>query len=248
VELSVVIPTLDEGGCIARTVGCALTGGAEVLVVDGGSRDATRERASAVGARVLTAERGRARQLAVGVEASRGEALLFLHADTLLPAAWRPAVEATLSQPGVSGGAFAFRFERLPNRRLGLRLAVVEWGARLRVALFGWPYGDQGLFVRRSVLDAMGGVPQVPIMEDLDLVSGMRRYGRVECLTLPALTSPRRYLRHGPLRTMLRNWLAAGAWACGLDRARIADWYQRMERRVQGAPASAMTSEAPRSQ
>jgi uncharacterized protein len=248
VELSVVIPTLDEGGCIERTVRRALAGGAEVLVVDGGSRDATRERASAAGARVLVAERGRARQLAAGAEASRGEALLFLHADTLLPATWRPAVETALSKPEVSGGAFGFRFERAPGRRLGLGLAFVEWGARLRVGLLGWPYGDQGLFVRRSVLEAMGGVPQVPIMEDLDLVSAMRRYGRIECLALPVMTSPRRYLRHGPLRTMLRNWAAAAARACGFDRARIAAWYHRTERAMPRAAAAAgATSEASRS-
>jgi len=248
VELSVVIPTLDEGGCIERTVRRALAGGAEVLVVDGGSGDATRERASAAGARVLVAERGRARQLAAGVEASRGEVLVFLHADTLLPERWRPAVEATLSKPDVSCGAFGFRFERVPGQRLGFALAFVEWGARLRVALLGWPYGDQGLFVRRSALEAMGGVPQVPIMEDLDLVSAMRRYGRIECLALPALTSPRRYLRHGPLRTMLRNWAATAAWACGLDRARIAAWYYQTERAIPRAAAAAgTTSEASRS-
>jgi len=247
VELSVVIPTLDEGGWIERTVRSALAGGAEVLVVDGGSRDATRERASAAGARVLFAERGRARQLAAGVEASRGEALVFLHADTLLPATWRPAVEAALCDPGVCGGAFAFRFEREPGRRLGLGLAFVEWGARLRVALFRWPYGDQGLFLRRSVLEAMGGVPQVPIMEDLDLASAMRRYGRIECLALPVQTSPRRYVRHGPLRTMLRNWVAAAAWAWGLDRARIAAWYDRTERAIPCAPGTPSTPEASRS-
>jgi rSAM/selenodomain-associated transferase 2 len=244
VELSVVIPTLDEGGRIERTVRCALAGGAEVWVVDGGSRDATRERASAAGARVLVAPRGRACQLAAGVEASRGDAVLFLHADTLLPPAWRPAVEAALSKPGASGGAFAFRFERTPGRRLPLGLAVVEWGARLRVALLGWPYGDQGLFIRRSVLEAMGGVPQVPIMEDLDLASAMRRYGRIECLALPAVTSPRRYLQHGPLRTMLRNWIAAAAWACGVDRSRIAAWYHRIDRA--GPCAARATSEASR--
>jgi hypothetical protein len=122
---------------------------------------------------------------------------------------------------------------------LGFRLAFVEWGARLRVALLGWPYGDQGLFVRRSVLEAMGGVPQAPIMEDLDLVSAMRRYGRIECLGLATATSPRRYLRHGPLRTMLRNWVAALAWACGFDRARVAAWYQRT-----GPGTAGVTSEA----
>ncbi|HBZ72075.1 MAG TPA: hypothetical protein DEP35_21045, partial [Deltaproteobacteria bacterium] len=86
VELSVVIPTLNEGGCIERTVRSALAGASDVLVVDGGSSDATRERACAAGARVLVAERGRARQLAAGAAATRGEAIVFLHADTLLPA------------------------------------------------------------------------------------------------------------------------------------------------------------------
>jgi rSAM/selenodomain-associated transferase 2 len=244
VELSVVIPTLDEGGFIERTVRGARAGGGEVWVVDGGSRDATRERAAAAGARVLVSERGRARQLAAGVGASRGEALVFLHADTLLPVGWRPAVEAALSKPGVAGGAFAFRFEREPGLRLGFRLALIEWGARLRVALFGWPYGDQGLFVRRSVLDAMGGVPQAPIMEDLDLVSAMRRSGRIECLSLPVRTSPRRYLARGPLRTMFRNWAAALAWTCGLDRRRIAAWY---DGRAISAPATRVSSEVSRS-
>jgi hypothetical protein len=82
-------------------------------------------------------------------------------------------------------------------------------------------------------------------MEDLDLASAMRRCGRIECLALPAVTSPRRYLEHGPLRTMLRNWVAAGAWACGLDRARIAVWYQRKPAMTYAAAAGA-TSEASR--
>ncbi|HME73354.1 MAG TPA: hypothetical protein VKM54_26355, partial [Myxococcota bacterium] len=75
----------------------------------------------------------------------------------------------------------------------------------------------------------------------------MRRYGRIECLALPAATSPRRYLRHGPLRTMLRNWAAALGWACGLDRARIAAWYQRTELAIPCAPGAPSSSEASRS-
>ena len=247
VELSVVIPTLDEGGWIERTVRHAQAGGAEVLVVDGGSRDSTREQARAAGARVLGAKRGRSCQLAAGVEAARGEAIVFLHADTVLPATWRAAVEAALERPEVSGGAFAFRFERAPGKRLSFGLALVEWGARTRVALLRWPYGDQGLFVRRSVLEAMGGVPQVPIMEDLDLVSAMKRYGRIECLALPAATSSRRYLQHGPLRTMFRNWVAALAWACGVDRARIAAWYHSAEAGAPDRGAGHARSEASRS-
>ena len=121
----------------------------------------------------------------------------------------------------------AFRFERGGEARLGFALALVEWGARLRVALFGFPYGDQALFVRRGALAIAGGVPQTPFMEDLDLVAALRRQGRLALLALPAVTSARRYRARGPLRAMLRNWAAAFGWWLGLDRARVAAWYHR---------------------
>ena len=92
------------------------------------------------------------------------------------------------------------------------------------VAVFGLPYGDQALFMRRSVLADVGGVPQVPVMEDLDLVIALRRKGRLAALPLPATTSARRYVANGVWRTMGRHWLAAAAWAFGVDRQRIAAW------------------------
>ena len=221
-RLSVVIPALNEAGAIAEAVRSATAGGAEVIVVDGGSADGTPERAAAAGATVLHSSPGRARQLAMGADRARGEAVLFLHADTRLPPGWSRGVEAALSDPGVAGGCFRLRFD--PPTRV---LAVVAWGVRLRVALFGLPYGDQALFVRRQVLERSGGVPQVPIMEDLDLVQAIRREGRLARLPLAIETSARRYRAAGTLRSVVRNTLALCAWRLGLDRDRIAAWYRR---------------------
>jgi hypothetical protein len=148
--------------------------------------------------------------------------LLFLHADTTLPAGFDQAIAQALRDPGVVGGAFRLRFDR---RTPGLRL--IEWGARLRVALFRMPYGDQALFVRRRTLEEIGGVPQAPIMEDLDLVKAMKRRGRLALLPLDAVTSARRYLERGPMRTALRHLVALAAWALRVDRARVAAWYGR---------------------
>jgi rSAM/selenodomain-associated transferase 2 len=224
VKLSVVIPALDEVGSIGDAIASAAAPGheVEILVVDGGSRDGTSERARESGATVLETSPGRARQLGVGAEAARGDVILFLHADTVLPEGWADAVRGALADPRAVGGAFAFRFaERSPTLR------AIEWGVRLRQALLGLPYGDQALFVRRSVLDAIGGVPQVPIMEDLDLVRAMKARGRVARLRPAVVTSARRYRRHGAWRTALRNLAAATAWALGLDRECVAAWYRR---------------------
>jgi len=222
VKLSVVVPALDEAAEIEAAVGGALAEGAEVLVVDGGSRDPTSRLAAQAGATVLHSSPGRARQLGVGAMNARGEVVLFLHADTRLPRGWATAVRDALADTAVVGGAFRFGFDRP-----GPLLRVVEWGTRLRVTLFRLPYGDQALFVRRSVLEAIGGVPQVPIMEDLDLVREMKGRGRIALLALPVTTSARRYRARGIARTVLRNAVASSAWALGLERARVAAWYQQ---------------------
>jgi rSAM/selenodomain-associated transferase 2 len=222
VQLTVVIPALDEADQIAGAIASASAAGSEIIVVDGGSRDATSQRAAAAGARVVTSAAGRARQLATGARLAKGDTILFLHADTRLPADWDAGVRAALADPRVVGGAFRLRFE---SRSPALRL--IEWGTRLRVALWRLPYGDQALFVRRSVLEELGGVPQAPIMEDLDLVRSLQRRGRIACLPLAVTTSARRYRAHGTLRGFLRNALAAAAWRLGLPRERIAAWYRR---------------------
>ena len=235
-----VIPARNEGARIAAAIGSARDGATppasrdgdtppsrrdntppEIAVVDGGSEDDTAARARTCGARVLRALPGRARQLEVGWRATSAPAILFLHADTTLPQGYAAAVRRTLADPANVGGAFRLRFD---DRTWAMR--CIEWGARLRAALFGLPYGDQALFVRRDALERMGGIAPVPIMEDLDLVREMKRRGRLVLLPLPVTTAARRYRQGGTWRVCWRNALALAAWRWGVDRARLAAWYR----------------------
>lgn len=228
VKIAVVIPALDEAHEIAAAVANARAPGDEfvvVVVVDGGSSDGTASRALAAGARVIESPAGRARQLNEGIlatETTGSEAVLFLHADTRLSPGWERAVAEALARPGVAGGAFRLRFEGP-----GAVLRLLEWGVRLRVALFDLPYGDQAIFARRDVLAAMGGVPLAGFMEDLDLVKGLKAHGRVVALSATATTSARRYREGGAPRTVARHLLAVLAWSLGVDRDRIENWVRR---------------------
>ena len=218
--ISVVIPTLDEAAHISRAVESVAGVGVEVIVVDGGSRDETTRLARDAGARVFVVEdgqRGRAHQLRLGGEKSTGEVVLFLHADTVLSAGWKEAVERVMAEPACAGGAFSLRFDGR-----GVRERWIEGWVAARVAVLRLPYGDQALFMRRSVLERMGGVPIVPIMEDLDLVAAIKRAGRLEILAAKATTSSRRYRSVGTLRTILWHQLALLGWFLGWDRARLA--------------------------
>ena len=220
--IAVVIPALDEADAIERAVSSAVGPRVDVIVVDGGSCDGTRETALGAGARVMNAQGGRARQLQVGIEASKSDVVLFLHADTRLPEGWDRAVAAALEDPETVGGAFRLEFD---DRGFGMR--IVEWAARLRIALLGFPFGDQGIFVRRRILDQIGGVPDVPVMEDADLVHAMKRLGRLALLPLSAITSARRYRSGGVVRISVVHFFAFAAWRVGVDRGRLAEWLGR---------------------
>lgn len=208
-DLSIVIPALDEAAIIASTVRrTRALGAGEIIVVDGGSRDGTAGLAERAGARVLPSPPGRARQQNAGAAGARGDALLFLHADTALPENAIPRVEALLADPSVALGAFRLGFDRDDR---GLRFLV--FGADLRMRLFNLPYGDQALFLRREVFEALEGFRDVPVMEDLCLVRRAKRLGRVVVAPERVRTSPRAYDRDGLLRNMLRNWRAAARFA-----------------------------------
>ena len=225
--LSVVIPALDEEARLPAAIR-SVRGEAEVIVVDGGSRDATRSVAAQEGARVLTAPRGRGLQLAAGARAASGEWIVFLHADTRLESGWAAAIAALSSD--MVGGAFRFAID---SPRPAFR--IVEAAVLLRVRLFALPYGDQGVFARRAAYDRAGGIPELPLMEDVAFVRRLRGAGRLAFPRPRAFTSPRRWERHGIVGTTLRNWRLFALYAAGRPPERLAGMYEG-EEREEGVP------------
>ncbi len=194
----------------------------EIIVADGGSTDGTVGLATEQQVRVLAVEGGRAHQMNRGAATARGEILLFLHADTLLPPEFDRHIRRTLSQPGVVAGAFALAIDA-PD--WGLRW--VEWGVQLRSRWLQLPYGDQGLFMGVEVFRQLGGFPPIPIMEDFELVRRLRRQGRVAIAPAQVLTSGRRWQTLGILRTTLVNQVMILAYGLGVNPHRLAEWYRR---------------------
>lgn len=202
--LSVVIPTLNESRRIAATVAAvaARDGVEEIVVVDGGSEDDTAERAAQAGARVVTAPRGRARQLNAGAAAATGDTLLFLHADAELPDDAVAIIEATLSRPEVIAGAF--RTWHVPERWSGRRGWLLHL-ADLRSRYSQLPYGDQGLFLRAADFERAGGFPELELMEDLAFARRLRRLGRVHICRQSMRVSGRRFESAPLYQTLLVN-------------------------------------------
>jgi len=197
--ISVVIPTLNEAACLGATLEAVFSTApaSEVIVVDGGSDDATPAIAMAAGARVLLSpERGRAAQLNHGAAAAHGDVLLFLHADTILPVGWAAAVEGALAADAKCvGGAFRRRY--VPGSRfLRATCALATWRGRWA----GWFLGDQAMFVRRLVFVELGGFARLSACEDLDLSLRLARRGQTALLGEFVLTSDRRFRRRGAWR------------------------------------------------
>jgi rSAM/selenodomain-associated transferase 2 len=222
--ISVIIPTLDEQAGIAAclaAVGCAP--GVEVIVADGGSRDATIGAARRAGARVIRAPRGRALQMNAAAAAAQGDILLFLHADTLLPPAWAEEVRCILARPRTVAGAFSFR---LDQRGAGLRF--IEMTVAWRCRLAAMPYGDQALFVRREDFLNAGGYPDLPIMEDCELVRLLKKRGSIIVSPAVATTSARRWQRKGLVATTLFNSLVVVAFYLGYPPVLLRRLYDRI--------------------
>ncbi|MEL6479632.1 MAG: TIGR04283 family arsenosugar biosynthesis glycosyltransferase [Pseudomonadota bacterium] len=224
--LSIVIPTLNAADRLGPCLGAlapALTSGLirELILADGGSEDAIAEVAEALGARLITAERGRGQQLAAGAEAALGDWLLFLHADTVLPTGWEEMVRSHIQTHPDRAGHFALRFDSAhPMAR------VTEGWANLRSFAFALPYGDQALLVPQILYRRVGGYPPIPLMEDVAL---MRRIGRGNLRRLPGrvVTSAERYERDGWLRRGWRNLTTLALYTAGRDPAQLVDRYRR---------------------
>lgn len=224
-RLSVILPVLNEAQSLRGVLGGLSRlrlDGHEVIVVDGGSGDDSSRVAEGGCDRVLSAPRGRASQMNAGAAASTGDALLFLHADTVLPERAAGQVLSALSGETAVWGRFDVR---LSGRHPLLR--VVERLMNLRSRLTGIATGDQAMFVRRDVFESLGGFPAIPLMEDVALSRLLRRRGAPACLSTPVITSSRRWEQRGILRTIVLMWRLRLAFALGADPARLRVLYER---------------------
>jgi rSAM/selenodomain-associated transferase 2/rSAM/selenodomain-associated transferase 1 len=220
---SVVIPALNEAGQITATLASVLAGRPrEILVVDGGSTDDTIQRARKSGAAVVTSQPGRARQMNAGAAQATGNVLVFLHADTLLPADWLEVVSGTLQTTAVAGGAFGFRVSpTFPGSR------ILEWATNLRSRWFQKPYGDQAFFMKRSLFEELGGFADMPIMEDYEFIGRLKKQGRIVTAAAHVLTSARRWRHLGLPRATLINAVVIAGYHLGASPKSLASLYQR---------------------
>jgi rSAM/selenodomain-associated transferase 2 len=216
-RLAIVMPVLDEGERIGAAIDALaplVARGAELIVVDGGSRDGTADRARACGAVVLEAPRSRAAQMNAGAASARGGSLLFLHADTRLP----DSADGLIAQ-ALRTHAWG-RFDvRIDGRHPMLRMVAAMMNLRSR--LTGIATGDQAMFVTRAAFEQAGRFPQQPLMEDIELSARLRRVGRPACLAARATTSGRRWERDGAWRTILLMWRLRFAYWRGAPPAEL---------------------------
>lgn len=222
--ISIVMPTLNEAAELPETLrlAWAVPEVVEVIVADGGSSDQTVAVARAAGAEVIASGGGRGVQLRTGAEAAKGSVILMLHADTWLPEDAGRAALRTLARPGVVAGGFWKRFRA--DAPLLLRGARMR--CRLLLEMFGCIYGDQGFFLRSGTLDAVGGVPAVPLMEELELARELGRLGRMELADATVTTSWRKFEKRGVLRTWLLMGRVLRAYHAGVPLAELRRIYQ----------------------
>ena len=225
--ISVVIPMLNAADRIGPCLG-ALGEGLfeglihEVILADGGSSDDIEIIAENTGAKLIRTERGRGIQLAAGARAASGsDWLLFLHADTILGPDWPLAVRQHLQTSREKAACFRLRFDSDATAA-----RITEQWANLRSTLFSFPYGDQGLLIRRRLYDEIGGYPAIPLMEDVAIVRALGR-GRIRMLNCTATTSAERYERDGWVRRGARNLMTLARYRLGAKPGDLVRQYER---------------------
>jgi rSAM/selenodomain-associated transferase 2 len=222
-RISIIIPTLNEAENIKEAIVTTQPNtNIEVIIVDGGSKDNTIEIAQSLNVKVISSSPGRAVQMNAGAVAASGNILLFLHADTRLPTGFDDMIRTALEQPGIVAGAFKLRIDA-PL----LSLRWVEWGVNVRSHFCQMPYGDQAIFLTKEVFQQIGGFPELPIMEDFELIRRLKPIGRIVIIPTPVVTSARRWLQKGVFKTTLLNQIVIIAYLLGVSPERIRCWYRR---------------------
>jgi rSAM/selenodomain-associated transferase 2 len=233
-KISAIIPVLNEQQSLPASIAALRScgGTAEIVVADGGSTDGTLEwlarhlhenRADSAGPELVLVRsiRGKGPQINAGAAASSGDVLLFLHADSAISQPALQALHQALADGKVAGGAFCVRFAESGPRSLRLVAAGINLRARMRRSATG----DQGIFVRKSVFQAIGGAPDWPLFEDVELVRRIKQAGKFVVLKTAITTSGRRYVRHGVLRTALLIYALRLAYWMGVSPQRLKGWF-----------------------
>ncbi len=223
-KISIIIPVLNEVTLIAQnlsTLQPLRAAGHELIVVDGGSSDDTIALSEPLADQVIRCSRGRGRQLNAGAKIARGEILLFLHSDSLLPKGADQLIIREMEKSGRNWGRFDVR---LSGRHFLFRLVELLMNLRSRITCIAT--GDQAIFVKKKLFETVRGFPDIDLMEDISMSKFLKRYGPPLCLWQKVLTSGRRWQRNGILGTILLMWFLRLAYFYKADPARLAQIYE----------------------
>lgn len=230
-KISIIIPVLNEATTIEATLTTLQdTLDIEIIVVDGGSRDQTinivnfisKKLAPSLSIQIITTTAGRAHQMNAGAAVAKGDILLFLHGDTYLPPRFNFLLLQALQNSLTIAGAFELQINaQLP----GLRL--VEKMVNMRSRFFSLPYGDQAIFMKKSMFEEIGGFPNLPIMEDFELMLALRKLGKIVIISAPVITSGRRWQKLGVVKTTLLNQLIIAGYFMGISPNLLVRWYRQ---------------------
>lgn len=222
-RVSVIMPVLNEEGIIEDTIRSLNDPRLELIVVDGGSRDKTTSIVSRYKVRLIPSIPGRGRQMNHGARCATRDILLFLHGDAKITEKGIDAMLKAIEDPLIIGGAFRLAIDsRSPC------LSFVALWANMRSIIFRLPYGDQGIFVRRSVFEEIGGYQDVPIMEDLEFIRRLKRRGKIRILRESVSVSSRRWDKEGPIYATFRNLILAALFLLGVSPKKLYKWYKNI--------------------